>query len=145
MFLPILLQSYDLFVIFASDRKQKVGETGTRMALNTNKDLKLYYSIKEVAETIGVTETLLRYWEREFPQISPHKTSRQIRQYTKKDIETIRQIYLLVKVRGLKLSAAREALRQEQDKVARDAEVLRRLTAVKTELDLLRRQLGDMA
>ena len=86
------------------------------MALNTNKDLKLYYSIKEVAETIGVTETLLRYWEREFPQISPHKTSRQIRQYTKKDIETIRQIYLLVKVRGLKLSAAREALRQEQDK-----------------------------
>ena len=68
------------------------------MALNTNKDLKLYYSIKEVAETIGVTETLLRYWEREFPQISPHKTSRQIRQYTKKDIETIRQIYLLVKV-----------------------------------------------
>ena len=115
------------------------------MALNTNKDLKLYYSIKEVAETIGVTETLLCYWEREFPQISPHKTSRQIRQYTKKDIETIRQIYLLVKVRGLKLSAAREALRQEQDKVARDAEVLRRLTAVKAELDLLRRQLGDMA
>lgn len=115
------------------------------MALNTNKDLKLYYSIKEVAETIGVTETLLRYWEREFPQISPHKTSRQIRQYTKKDIETIRQIYLLVKVRGLKLSAAREALRQGQDKVARDAEVLRRLTAVKAELDLLRRQLGDMA
>ena len=39
------------------------------MALNTNKDLKMYYSIKEVAEKLGVTETTLRYWETVFPQV----------------------------------------------------------------------------
>ena len=34
----------------------------TDMALNTNKDLKMYYSIKEVAQELSVTETTLRYW-----------------------------------------------------------------------------------
>ena len=37
------------------------------MALNMNKNLKLYYSIKEVAEMFGVNESTLRYWEQEFP------------------------------------------------------------------------------
>ena len=36
------------------------------MALNPNKVLKLYFSIKEVAEQIGVSESTLRYWETEF-------------------------------------------------------------------------------
>ena len=44
------------------------------MALNLNKNLKLYYSIKEVAEMFGVNESTLRYWELEFPYLKP-KTS----------------------------------------------------------------------
>ena len=32
------------------------------MALNLNKNLKMYYSIKEVAEMFGVNESTLRYW-----------------------------------------------------------------------------------
>ena len=39
------------------------------MSLNTEKKLKLYYSIKEVAEMLGVSEPTLRYWETEFPHI----------------------------------------------------------------------------
>ena len=35
------------------------------------KDLKLYYNISEVAKMFDVKETLLRYWETVFPQISP--------------------------------------------------------------------------
>ena len=58
------------------------------MAYNAEKELKLYYSIGEVAGIFGVTETLLRYWEKEFPTvIAPRKTGRNIRQYTKEDIE----------------------------------------------------------
>lgn len=44
------------------------------MALNENKNLKLYYNIGEVAKMFGVNESTLRYWEQEFPQIKP-KTS----------------------------------------------------------------------
>lgn len=43
------------------------------MAYNSNKDLKLYYSIGEVARMFNVNESLLRYWEKEFPMISPKK------------------------------------------------------------------------
>ena len=37
---------------------------------NTERDLKLYYSISEVAQMFDVNESLLRFWEKEFPQIS---------------------------------------------------------------------------
>ena len=43
------------------------------MALNYDKDLKMYYSIKEVAQELNTTETTLRYWESVFPQVSPYK------------------------------------------------------------------------
>ena len=70
------------------------------MALNPNKELKLYYSIGEVAEMLGVSETLLRYWEKEFPTITPKKSGRNIRQYSQEDIEQVRLIHHLVKVKG---------------------------------------------
>lgn len=44
--------------------------------LNTDKELKLYYSIAEVADMFGVNASLLRFWEKEFPQISPRTTGR---------------------------------------------------------------------
>ena len=43
------------------------------MPLSENKDLKLYYSISEVAKMFNVSETLLRFWEKQFPQIKPEK------------------------------------------------------------------------
>ena len=39
--------------------------------LNTDKNLKLYYSISEVAAMFDVNESLLRFWEKEFPQLNP--------------------------------------------------------------------------
>lgn len=113
------------------------------MPLNPNKELKLYYSISEVAQMFDVNETLLRFWEKEFPQISPKKTGRNIRQYRKEDIEQIRTIYNLVKVRGLKISAAREALKKNKEGVEKSTEVVDRLRVLKAELQELRAQLGE--
>ena len=53
--------------------------------LNTDKELKLYYSIGEVADMFGVNPSLLRFWEKEFPQISPKTAGRGIRQYRKEN------------------------------------------------------------
>lgn len=39
--------------------------------LNTDKELKLYYSIAEVADMFGVNASLLRFWEKEFPRFLP--------------------------------------------------------------------------
>lgn len=41
------------------------------MALNTNKNVKLYYSIKEVAAMFDIRESTLRFWETEFPHLKP--------------------------------------------------------------------------
>ena len=70
------------------------------MALNINKNLKTYYSIKEVAQMIGVSEPTLRYWETEFPFLKPRTTANKVRQYQDKDIEDLKVIHNLVKVRG---------------------------------------------
>ena len=112
------------------------------MALNLNKNLKLYYTIKEVAEMFDLNESTLRYWEQEFPFLKP-KTSgpARIRQYQEKDIEQIRLINNLVKVRGFKIAAARKILTQNKKGVDNKADVLECLINVRTELQALKKQL----
>lgn len=104
------------------------------MALNTNKTLKKYYSISEVAEQFGLAESNLRFWEKEFPNICPKKNGRNVRQYTAEDIEEVRLVYNLVKVRGLKIAAARELLSKNKQAVSNTAEVLDRLQSIRSEL-----------
>ncbi|MBP3850349.1 MAG: MerR family transcriptional regulator [Prevotella sp.] len=112
------------------------------MALNLNKNLKMYYSIREVAEMFGVNESTLRYWETEFPYLKP-KTSgpAKIRQYTEKDIEQVRLIHNLVKVRGFKIAAARKIIGNNRDGADRRAEVLTRLIGVRDQLQALKKQM----
>ena len=114
------------------------------MALATNKELKLYYSIGEVAKMFNVSETLLRFWEKQFPQISPRKSGRNIRQYSKEDIEEVRLVYNLVKVRGMKLAAAREALRKNKQGEQRTSEVVERLKTVREELMKMKHEFDHM-
>jgi DNA-binding transcriptional MerR regulator len=115
------------------------------MALNTDKNTKLYYSIKEVAGMIGVNESLLRYWEKEFPHLRPKTIStNNVRQYTEKDIEQIRLIYNLVKVRGFKLAAAKKIINSNRDGANKKAEVLTRLMSVRDDLQALKRQLDGL-
>ena len=108
--------------------------------LNLN-DNKLFYSIKEVSELLDLKETVLRFWEKEFPQIKPQKG---IRKYTKEDIEIIRTVRDLVKGRGLKISAARDVLKKNKEGVAQPLEAIQRLKAVKQELVALKKALGEM-
>ncbi len=100
---------------------------------------KLYYSIKEVASHFGVNESLLRFWEKEFDEINPKKTSGGIRQYTRKDIESIQLVYSFVKVKGMTIEGARQALKTEKDAEKRRIEVLNRLEAVRNDLEGLKK------
>ena len=116
------------------------------MALNKNKDLKMYYSIKEVAEELSVTETTLRYWETVFPQVSPYKGANGVRRYTKDDIKTLRTIYHLVKERGLTIAGAKQQLKTGGVKEIAEtrSEVIDRLTAIKEELLGIKRELDAL-
>ena len=108
------------------------------MVYNPNKELKMYYSIGEVAKMFGVNESLLRYWEKEFPIIAPRKAGGNIRQYRKEDIENIRLIYHLVKEKGMTLQGAKQRLKTSREKTISSSEVVARLKVVREELVALR-------
>ncbi len=114
------------------------------MALNTEKNVKLYYSIREVAKQFGINESTLRYWETEFPHLKPKVNAQNVRHYTQADIDKVAVIYNLVKRRGFKLSAARKMMDKNPQGAERSADVLSMLTNVRDELQELKRQLDGM-
>lgn len=111
------------------------------MVYNPNKELKLYYSIGEVAKKFDVNESLLRYWEKEFPIISPKKAGGNVRQYRKEDIENIRLVYHLVKEKGMTLQGAKQKLKMNRETTIRTAEILDRLKLIREELVSMRKEL----
>ena len=111
------------------------------MALRNKKRLKIYYSISEVAEMFKVNESLLRYWEKEFPIISPKKAGGNIRQYRQEDIEAIRLIYHLVKERGMTLAGAKQRLKASKDDVVKTSEIVERLKVVREKLMQMKNEL----
>lgn len=114
------------------------------MAQETDNPRKLYYSIKEVAQMLNVSESLLRYWETEFPHLRPKTTGNKVRQYTEKDINQIKVIYNLVKVRGFKLAAARKMINENRQGADKSAEVLQNLISVRDQLKDLKKHLDGL-
>lgn len=114
------------------------------MTLSPDKNVKLYYSIKEVSELIDVNVTTLRFWEKEFPQLKPKVTANKVRQYSEKDIELLRAIRSLVKVRGFKIAAARKYLHEQRGTVDKRTEVLDMLISVRDQLKDLKEALKEL-
>lgn len=98
---------------------------------------KKYYRIKDVAEIIGVPQSTLRFWETEFPQCAPKRNRSNVRYYTPENIETLRVIHYLLKIKGLKLEAAKEQLKVNKENVFKRQEIIDRLTRVRDELESL--------
>ena len=114
------------------------------MALNWNKELKQYYSIAEVGEMFNIPVTMLRYWEKEFPTIRPKKGGNNVRMYSADDIEEIRLVYDLVKVRNMKLAAARELIHRNREGAKNSSDLLERLTNVRAELVSIKKELDAL-
>ena len=95
---------------------------------------KQFYRIREVAEIIGVQPSTLRYWENEFTELSPKRSLSHARRYTTSDIEKLRMIYFLVKVKGLKLEAAKEQMRVNEHNIDRQMGIVSSLEEIKVQM-----------
>lgn len=107
---------------------------------------KIYYSMGEVAEMFDVNQSLLRHWESKFDCLRPHKNKRGNRMFSAEDIEKLKQIYHLVKERGMTLEGARKVMRGAAGKeLARDTKLLERLQRIRAALVEVREELkaGD--
>ena len=107
---------------------------------------KLYYSMGEVAEMFDVTPALIRHWEAQFDCIKPHRNKKGNRLFTPEDVERLKQIYHMVKERGMTLKGANKVLkRAKSDEVAQEMELLERLQKIRAALVEVREELkaGD--
>ena len=107
----------------------------------TSREFLILNSIGEVAKMFDVNESLLRYWEKEFPIISPKKAGGNVRQYRKEDIENIRLVYHLVKEKGMTLQGAKQKLKMNRETTIRTTEILDRLKLIREELVSMRKEL----
>src|SRR6266700_8136257 len=74
---------------------------------------KLYFRIGEVSKLCRLPAYVLRFWETEFPQLKPVKSSTGQRMYRKRDVESVLRIKGLLYEQGFTISGARQHLRAE--------------------------------
>jgi DNA-binding transcriptional MerR regulator len=102
---------------------------------------KLYRSISEVSEMLGVKPHVLRYWETQFGMLRPKKNRAGNRMYRPEELRTLQRIKELLYERRFTIAGARRKLleeRKEGDEQAEpgfaDADRKAALTEIKSEL-----------
>lgn len=103
---------------------------------------KLFYSISEAAGIIGESVSLVRLWSNSFESfIKPHRNGKGNRMYSAADIETLKQIHLLVKEKGMTLEGAAGVLSAGRSKVQHNVKALDSLKAIRAQLVEIKKSL----
>lgn len=92
---------------------------------------KLYYSIGEVAKMFNVNTSLIRFWEKEFSSIKPHKNKKGNRLFTKEDVDNFHLIFHLVKERGFTLQGAKDKIKENKEEIIQTHEIVVKLENIK--------------
>ncbi|MDR2854356.1 MAG: MerR family transcriptional regulator [Prevotellaceae bacterium] len=103
---------------------------------------KIYYSISEVADLTGVTQSKLRFWENEFAQLKPKRNEKATRFYVSEDIDLIKQIIYLTENQKLTLDGAKQKLRDKKSDIVKKQQIVERLQNIKKELQGIARNLS---
>ena len=74
---------------------------------------KIYFKIGEVCELVGVQAHVLRYWETEFPMLSPQKNRSGQRSYRRRDVEISFRIKQLLYEEMFTIAGAKKKLQAE--------------------------------
>jgi len=81
---------------------------------------KVYYSISEVAEILGVKTSVLRFWEKEFKELKLKRSKGGRRFYKEKDIMFLRKIKKLLYEDGLTIKGAKISLKKKDSLPQKD-------------------------
>ena len=72
---------------------------------------KLYYSITEVANSLNVSASLIRFWEKQLNIEPKHRNKHGNRRYSSNEIARLEYIKMLVREKGYKLKGVRTRLK----------------------------------
>lgn len=73
----------------------------------------LYYKIGEACKLLDIQPYVLRYWETEFPELSPSKSKSGQRVYSEEELALIRRIKELLYDEGFTIAGAKKRLEAE--------------------------------
>jgi DNA-binding transcriptional MerR regulator len=104
---------------------------------------KLYFRIGEVARLCRLPAYVLRFWETEFPQLKPVKSSTGQRMYRRRDVESVVRIKQLLYEQGYTIAGARQHMR-EQHKIDKKQDPLPFPTHASTDLRPIRQGLQEI-
>jgi DNA-binding transcriptional MerR regulator len=82
---------------------------------------KLYFRIGEVSTLCRLPAYVLRFWETEFPQLKPVKSSTGQRMYRQRDVENVLHIKKLLYDEGFTIAGARQQLKDEAKPAAKQS------------------------
>lgn len=103
---------------------------------------KYFYTVGEVAQIIGESTSLVRFWANEFPKfIKPQRNAKGNRLFTKEDVDVFKRIHLMVKVEGLTLEGAAKRLKGENKGEINKTKVLDSLKEIRQQLAEIRSEL----
>ena len=111
--------------------------------MNSNKMEKHFRTIAETAEETGISMSKIRFWETKIPQLKPHRNEHRTRFYTEEDIELIKIIDYLQKVKNLTIEGIVKKLRENAnlDDLKRKQKIYETLLVVRKELQELYKML----
>lgn len=103
---------------------------------------KIYYSLRETEQETGVPASTLRYWEKEFEQLSPRKDGHGNRYYTREDQEVVKRIkYIRDELHITRIEAIRKELASNAKHSDERQSALDILLRVKEELCEIRKMI----
>lgn len=101
---------------------------------------KIYYSLRETEAETGVPASTLRYWEKEFNELSPRKDGHGNRYYTREEQEIIKRIkYIRDELKITRIEAIRKELRANDKHSDERQAALEILLRIKEELCEIRK------
>lgn len=104
---------------------------------------KVFFTIGEVADVAGVSASTIRYWESNFDELTPEKSSKGTRLFSREDIEIVKFIHHLVKERGLTIKGAQQKIKDNRQDTINTWEIVKRLQRVRDELIAIKDELED--
>lgn len=102
---------------------------------------KRYYSISEVAQMFEMNISKLRFWEEQFPTLTPKRDRAGDRKYTQDDIKHLQEIVELVDAQGYTIDGAKKALDNKRKKKNVNQGVIDKLVELKSFMMYLRESL----
>ena len=105
---------------------------------------KLYFRIGEVSRLLGLPSYVLRFWETEFPQLKPSKSSTGQRMYRRVDVASALEIKKLLYEQGFTIAGARQQLRAEAKRKQNPLPLTSHSPSGRMELKQVRQGLRDI-